>query len=240
MTRLNLVSVSVAGLLSFSQLAQAMPSYPAHWWAPVSREGAPAWEILPQDAAPGEVILSKRHELGILSNFAPTAFTLRGKSYASVEGFWQMMLYPDPEDESDPRAKHPGITWKHTRSEVAAMTAFDAKAAGKLAEDNMKKMGISWVSFEGKRFEYRPSEPGQHYEYILEAMRSKLDQNAEVKRILLSTGDLILKPDHHSEPNAPRAWRYNEIWMELRKELQMRRKRPVPVRQGRTGAQSRN
>jgi hypothetical protein len=35
------------------------PRYPAHWWAPVSNEGAPEWEILPQEAAPGEVILSK-------------------------------------------------------------------------------------------------------------------------------------------------------------------------------------
>lgn len=33
--------------------------YPAHWWAPVTKEGAPAWEILPQEAGPGEVILSK-------------------------------------------------------------------------------------------------------------------------------------------------------------------------------------
>jgi|GraSoiStandDraft_1057264.scaffolds.fasta_scaffold84034_2 hypothetical protein len=34
--------------------------YPAHWFAPVPKEGAPAWEILPQEAGPGEVILSKR------------------------------------------------------------------------------------------------------------------------------------------------------------------------------------
>lgn len=52
------------------------------------------WEILPQEAAPGEVILSKRHELGLLSNFAATPFVFRGKRYASLEGFWQMMLYP--------------------------------------------------------------------------------------------------------------------------------------------------
>src|ERR1700685_1887406 len=35
------------------------PAYPAHWWAPVSKDGAPGWEILPQEAGPGEVILSK-------------------------------------------------------------------------------------------------------------------------------------------------------------------------------------
>src|SRR3989304_3433110 len=40
-------------------------AYPAHWWTPVAEEGAPEWEILPQAAKPGEVILSKRHELGL-------------------------------------------------------------------------------------------------------------------------------------------------------------------------------
>src|SRR5215831_15932784 len=28
--------------------------YPAQWWAPVPTNGAPAWEIFPQDAGPGE------------------------------------------------------------------------------------------------------------------------------------------------------------------------------------------
>ena len=46
--------------------------YPPHWWTPVSMEGKPDWEILPQEAKAGEVILSKRNELGILSNFAAT------------------------------------------------------------------------------------------------------------------------------------------------------------------------
>jgi hypothetical protein len=77
--------------------------YPAHWWTPVTDAHKPDWEILPQAAKPGEVILSKRNELGILSNFAATPFTFRGARYASVEGFWQMMLYPEGAD--DPRAR---------------------------------------------------------------------------------------------------------------------------------------
>src|SRR5271163_2159579 len=91
-------------------------SYPAHWWTPVPEAEKASWEILPQAAKPGEVILSKRNELGILSNFAPTPFHYRGVRYASVEGFWQMMLYPEGAD--DPRAKAPGIVWPHTRTEV--------------------------------------------------------------------------------------------------------------------------
>ena len=99
-------------------------SYPSHWWAPVSEEGVPEWEILPQAAGPGEVILSKRHELGLLSNFAPTPFTFSGKRYASLEGFWQMMLYP--ERDNDPRAEFPGLHWEYGRDEVAQMTGFDS------------------------------------------------------------------------------------------------------------------
>jgi predicted NAD-dependent protein-ADP-ribosyltransferase YbiA (DUF1768 family) len=193
------------------------PSYPAHWWTPVPAEGAPAWEILPQAAGPGEVILSKRHELGLLSNFAATPFTYRGVRYASLEGFWQMMKYPEGAD--DPRAA-PGVTWAHTRAEVAQMTAFDAKRAGDLATENMKKLGIGWVSFEGRRFDYRPAVPGEHYRLIVAATREKVRQNPEVQRVLLATGRLVLKPDHQQEPDAPAAWRYYEILTEIRTELQ--------------------
>jgi predicted NAD-dependent protein-ADP-ribosyltransferase YbiA (DUF1768 family) len=192
-------------------------SYPAHWWAPVSAEGAPDWEILPQAAGPGEVIVSKRHELGLLSNFAATPFTLHGKRYASIEGFWQMMLYPEGPD--DPRAARPGIEWAWTRQQVAQKTAFEAKHAGELAEQNMARMGITWVSFEGSRFEYRPGRPGAHYALIVEAMREKVRQNADVRGALLATGDLVLRPDHHEEPDARAAWRYCDILMQIRDEL---------------------
>jgi predicted NAD-dependent protein-ADP-ribosyltransferase YbiA (DUF1768 family) len=184
----------------------------------VPKEGAPSWEILPQEAGPGEVILSKRHELGLLSNFAPTPFTFRGQRYASLEGFWQMMLYPEGPD--DPRARFQGLVWKHTRAEVAQMTSFTAKDAGTLAKDNLRRMGIGWVTFEGRRMAYRPATPGEHYRLIVEATREKVRQNPEVRRVLLATGGLVLKPDHHQEPNAPAAWRYYEILTTIRGELQ--------------------
>lgn len=191
--------------------------YPRIWFAPINDPNKPDWEILPQEAKAGEVILSKRNELGILSNFAATPFEMDGKRYASVEGFWQMMLYPEEPD--DPRAKDKLVTWKYTREQVAQMTAFEAKAAGTLAEENMKTLGIDWCTFEGKRFLYRSATPGEHYKLILAAMRAKADQNPKVKRILLATGDLILKPDHHGEENPPPEWLYNDIWMQIRKEL---------------------
>lgn len=196
-------------------------SYPAHWWTPVPEATKASWEILPQAARAGEVILSKRNELGILSNFAATQLIFRGRRYASVEGFWQMMLYP--EGSRDPRALAPGITWAHTREEVARMTAFEAKDAGAAAEANMQKMGIGWVTFEGRRMPYRSQKKGEHYRLIVAAMRAKMAQNPRVREILLQTGNLTLRPDHIEEPDAPPEWRYYRIWMEIRSELQRRK-----------------
>jgi len=213
--------VSLAAVLTLIAISAApcldAPQYPARWWTSISDPNKPDWEILPQEAKPGEVILSKRNELGILSNFAPTPFTLYGKRYASVEGFWQMMFYP--ENSNDPRAQFPGIVWPHTREEVGQMTAFDAKNAGAIGEENMKKMGLDWVTFDGQRMQYWSMKKGQHYRIILEAMRAKLEQNPKVKEILLSTGHLILRPDHYQEENPPAEWRYFDIWMDLRSEL---------------------
>jgi predicted NAD-dependent protein-ADP-ribosyltransferase YbiA (DUF1768 family) len=199
-------------------LAVFVAPYPAHWWTPVVDPHKPNWEILPQAAKPGEVILSKRNELGILSNFAATPFVLRGKRYASVEGFWQMMLYP--EGPGDPRARASFLKWPHTRAQVALLTAFQAKAAGDIAEDNMRKLRIGWVTFEGRRMPYRSKTKGEHYRLVVEAMRAKLAQNPKVREILLKTGNLILLPDHVQERNAPPDWAYYKIWMDLRADLQ--------------------
>ena len=191
--------------------------YPAHWWKPVPKDKAPAWEVLPQEAKPGEVILSKRNELGLLSNFAATPFELDGKRYASLEGFWQMMMYPEGPD--DPRAKFPGLEWKHTRDQVSQMTAFDAKTAGDLAWDNMKKMGINWVTYQGRKMDYYVPDKGEHYQLIVRATRAKLAQNPEVKKVLLATGSLVLRPDHHQPGDAPPSWQYFNIYTQLRSEL---------------------
>ena len=96
--------------LTSSVCPESFEGTPTGVWTPAPKEGAPAWEILPQEAKPGEVILSKRKELGLLSNFAATPFVFRGQRYASLEGFWQMMLYP--ESAADSRATFRGLTWK--------------------------------------------------------------------------------------------------------------------------------
>jgi hypothetical protein len=84
----------------------------------------------------------------------------------------------------------------------------------------MRKMELGWVTFEGKRMEYRSKTKGDHYRLIVGAMRAKLEQNPEVREILLKTRDLALLPDHIEEPDPPAEWLYFQIWMNIRSELQ--------------------
>ncbi len=217
--QLLLAAALLSGCATRERKAENMhgPEYPAGWWTAVPQDKTASWEVLPQAAGPGEVVLSKRNELGLLSNFAATPFELDGARYASLEGFWQMMLYPEGPD--DPRALFPGLEWKHTRAQVAAMTGFEAKTAGDLAWANMKKMGINWVTYHGKRMDYYVPDKGEHYDLIVRATRAKIEQNPEVKRILLATGDLVLRPDHHQPADAPPSWHYFDIYMGLRAAL---------------------
>ena len=107
-------------------------------------------------------------------------------------------------------------------------TTTGAWLRGILANDyGVDLDSIDWVTFEGRRMPYRSRNKGEHYRLIVEAMRAKLAQNPAVRQILLSTGSLILLPDHIQEPNAPPEWAYFRIWMELRTELQsVRRQTP--------------
>jgi len=216
MIKYLLTAFLMVGLLSGTAFADRS-NYPASWFVEVPRDQAASWEILPQDAAPGVVILSKRTELGILSNFASTPFVLDGERFEAVEGFWQMMKFP--ESVEDPRAQVTGVNWPYTREQVSKMIAFEAKAAGDFGSDVMKKMGINWVTYLGKKLEYRGLQKGDHYNLIVRAMRAKLEANPEVKRILLQTGDLVLVPDHHQDPNASPAWKYHQIWMNIRTQI---------------------
>jgi hypothetical protein len=145
MTRNSHARVAIVLTLCLVSGCQVRPpqhamAYPDHWWAPVDTNGAPSWEIFPQEARPGEVILSKRNELGLLSNFAATPFAFHQKTYASLEGFWQMMKFP--EGPEDPRNSFPGVHWPYTRDEVAKMTGFTAKRAGDIGSSNMVLMGL--------------------------------------------------------------------------------------------------
>lgn len=202
-------------LLSLSAFAQ---DFPADWWRPVPREDAASWEILPQDALAGEVILSKRTELGIFSNFGATPFILDGQVYASVEGLWQALKYPDPAQPNDPR--HSIKEWPHTRAEVMAMVGFEAKDAGSAASDLYKKYKLKDVSYGDRFFDYKDYAAGStfHLGIITRALRAKLDQNPGLWELLEKTQCLRLRADHKVSENDPPAYKYYDLFMKLRQE----------------------
>lgn len=196
-------------------------AYPAHWWNKVpenQRQGD--WEILPQSAAKGEVILSKRNELGIFSNFGHAPFELEGKTYASIEGLWQMMKYPDLTDTSDPRLKY-FKDYPFTREEVSLMHGFEAKKAGDLANIVNKKNGFNFVSYKKKFFNYKDMALGTktHYEIIKNGTKNKILQNPKVAYLLKTTKGLKLRPDHIQGEDLPPSYAYFDILMNIRNSL---------------------
>ncbi|MNK08065.1 hypothetical protein D3C87_259900 [compost metagenome] len=191
--------------------------FPAHWWKEVPRKDARSWEILPQDAGYMEVILSKRNELGLLSNFADASVVFHGVCYPTIEAFWQMMKYPEtPNDVRWTWAKN----WKYTREQVSQMNGYSAKSAGGYANFLMDKNNANWITFEGREIPFALRNPGEHYRLILEVLIEKVRQNPGVLDVLLKTKTLTLKPDHGISDESPREWHYNLLWMDIRKDLQ--------------------
>lgn len=195
--------------------------YPEHWWQKVDeqdRQGS--WEILPHECKNGvELILSKRNELGVFSNLGHTPFKYKGVLYQSIEGLWQMMKYPDLTDPKDPRHL---FVYPFTRYEVQNMYGFEAKDAGDIANKVNTQADIDWVSFNGRRFNYKDFADGSeyHFEIMYSAIEAKVLQNKKVKELLLKTGDLILLPDHHQGLNRPKSYFYHKILMDIRSKLQ--------------------
>lgn len=203
-----------------ADVVQKSNIYPDAWWMKIPADQIKGWEIPPQaaDRTKNEVILSKRTELGIFSNLSESKFQLDGITYASVEGLWQGMKYPD--NTNDDRLKDPTIVWPYTRAQVYLMSGFEAKAAGDLANANMKKLGIKWITYQGEKIEYN-SETGKikHYEIIFRASEQKVLQNPAIKDLLVRTGDLKFLPDHQQQPNPNPAYLYFDIYMKIRDQV---------------------
>jgi predicted NAD-dependent protein-ADP-ribosyltransferase YbiA (DUF1768 family) len=207
---------SVALLMMSSLLFAG--EYPSDWWREVPRDQSNSWEILPQDAVKGEVILSKRTELGVFSNLAESEFNYQGVTYNSVEGLWQKLKYPDPMDKKDPRHK---FIYPYTREEVTRLSMWESKKAGDMANKINKENGIKFVSYRGRRFIYKDMAAGSqfHYKLIRGAMEAKVFQNENIKELLLKTKGLILKADHKIGLNKPPAYKYFDIYMDIRSNL---------------------
>jgi len=96
---------------------------------------------------------------------------------------------------------------------------------GKIADENMDKMGINWVSYKGKKMPYRESLKGELYELIKKVMWAKLQQNKKVEEVLLQTEGLQLRPDFKMKADEPPVFLYHVMWMEIRDEL-LKKKNP--------------
>lgn len=201
-------------ILSLLLIFGCSQKYPGYWWQKVSDAEKPSWEISPDKASSGAVVLSKRNELGAFSNFAHTPFYLDGMTYTSIEGFWQMMKYPDSKLENDPRSKK---IYQYTRLQVSQMYGFQAKRAGDLAS----KIESGWVSYLGQKFNYKDKGEGQkfHYKLIEAATRAKINQHSNLKDLLVKTKGLRLEPDHLQGSQPPPSYQYYQILMKIRDEL---------------------
>ena len=199
-------------LLSFSVISG---EYPKNWWVWIDPTSAPSWEILPQEAKAGEVILSKRTELGVFSNFALAPFCLDNSCYRSIEGFWQMMKYPEGINDFRNSFEYP-----FDRKYVSQLWGKKAKEAGKVANRIMKENGFNLISYSEEFFDYKDMADGSdfHYQIIFRAIREKVIQNEPIKKLLLKTGNLILRPDHYQGAR-PQSYYYHDILMLIREEL---------------------
>lgn len=194
--------------------------YPSHWWKIVPENQRQAnWEILPHEAKKGEVILSKRNELGVFSNFAHTPIQFEGDTYASIEALWQMMKYPEPKLKDDPRKLTKG--YPYTRDQVKKLHGFEAKKAGDIANVLNRNIGIDWVSYKGQKFNYKDFDIGSklHYRIMFNAIKAKVDQHPKVKELLIKTKGLILRPDHQQGERVPPSYEYFKILMDIRSQI---------------------
>ena len=131
---------------------------------------------------------------GLISNFAHTPFTLDGRAYASIEGFWQGLKLPGAAE----------------RERVAALFGQDAKRAVTNAET------IQTFDYEGSVVRVGMFE---HWQLMRRACWAKFSQNEAARKALLATGDRPLmhrvRRDSRTIPGVIMA----DIWMGVRARL---------------------
>lgn len=133
----------------------------------------------------------------MLSNFAPTPFEAWGERFASIEGFWQGLKYPEGSAE---------------QKRVFGLSAYEAKRAGRRAP-----VGPGGTfTWRGRVYRVGSSE---HRDLMRQALRAKFAQNPEARRALLATRGLRLvhelPRDSRTIPGAVFAAMLEEIREEL-------------------------
>lgn len=129
-----------------------------------------------------------------ISNLAHIPFELDGRTYASVEAFWQGLKFPGQAD----------------RDRIALLWGLEAKAAGWDAP------AADTFVYEGASYSIgRPP----HWMLMQRACRAKFSQNVEAASALSATGNRPLqhrvRRDSETIPGVVMA----EIWMKIRRKL---------------------
>lgn len=160
-------------------------------------DGAVFQAIGPEDEACRKPInISSRSPmpLKLASNFAHTPFVLDDQEYASVEGFWQGLKFPQPAD----------------RLRLASLQGDEARDAGSLAP------AADVFPYAGRRVRTGTFE---HWQLMERACLAKFEQNPAARDALLSTGHRPIthrvEPDSRNIPGAIMA----EIWMRIREHF---------------------
>ena len=144
-----------------------------------------------------------------LSNLDYAPFVLHGRTYASIEGFWQGLKFPEGSE---------------MRASVAAMSGLPSKKIGDSAEKS------STFEYLGQTYRVGSAE---HQLLMKAALRAKFSQNPDCLQLLLATGNAeiihepVMKdgtpyPDSTTIPAAV----FSRFLMEIRDEL---RKTPDAV-----------
>ena len=156
--------------------------------------------IGPEDEAcrvPINITSRSPGELRLVSNFAAAHFVLDGLDYASVEGFWQGLKFPEEAD----------------RRRLAALVGSKAKDAGYYAPKS--------DAFTYARATVRVG-TWDHWQLMEKACAAKFEQCEAARAALLSTGKRPLvhqvKRDSRSIPGVIMA----DIWMRIRAGIQAR------------------
>jgi predicted NAD-dependent protein-ADP-ribosyltransferase YbiA (DUF1768 family) len=163
-----------------------------------SAKGGAMHDLGPQEDAcrePINIVFDQvEARLQPISNLASTPFRLGGRTYASVEGFWQGLRF---ELDAD-------------RVRVAALCG---KAAKRAAEREPPR---ETFVYDGQT--YARGGPG-HRGLMLQAVRAKFSQHRGAREALLATGERPLehrtRRDSETIPGALMA----DMWMRLRKAL---------------------
>jgi predicted NAD-dependent protein-ADP-ribosyltransferase YbiA (DUF1768 family) len=130
----------------------------------------------------------------LISNFAHTPFELDGQAYASVEGFWQGLKFPEPE----------------RRTAIAALHGDEARRAGFSAAES------ATTEYRGRTIRVGTAD---HWQLMVYACWAKSSQHEGARLALLGTGERPLahktRRDSRNIPGVVMA----DIWMKIRRGL---------------------